>query len=262
SAMATPTDEELLRRCWDFELAIGEAIAERVEDVGEGFTAVLDTRIPQVWDANYLVVESPAVTAQAVAAKADEVMGDLGMEHRGMGARDPALGARLTEGLVKLGWEAEVDVYQVLRRDPDRPADVEVEQVSVEDAYPVNRAAMLAEDWGTPEVVEQMRKRDGRIAQACHDRWFAAGHEGEPASVCRLMQRDGIGQVEDVATLEPARGQGLARAVVLAAAQASVADGDELTFISALADDWPRRLYERLGFDAVGEVTTARRKPQ
>ena len=46
-------DTELVRRCWEFELGIGEAIAERVEDVGDGLTAVTDTRIPLVWDSNF-----------------------------------------------------------------------------------------------------------------------------------------------------------------------------------------------------------------
>jgi hypothetical protein len=40
---------------------------------------------------------------------------------------------------------------------------------------------------------------------------------------------------------------------VEAALQASLADGHELTFLVANADDWPRRWYERLGFAEIGE---------
>jgi hypothetical protein len=40
----------------------------------------------------------------------------------------------------------------------------------------------------------------------------------------------------------------------MAAAGASRDRGDELTFIVAYGDDWPWKLYERLGFDRVGEV--------
>lgn len=261
-AVPHPTDKDLLCRCWNFELALGEAVAERVEDVGGDITAVLDTRIPQVWDSNYLVAESEQVTPTRLAAKADEVLGGLGMKHRAALTRDPAHGSRLAEGMEKLGWEIEGGVYLVLRREPDRPAAADVEQVVFDDVREVNRTIILAEDWGTPEVAEQIFEHERRIAEAYRDRWFAARHEGEIASCCRLIQRGGIGQVEDVSTLEPARNRGLARAVSLAAARTSVDDGDELAFIAALADDWPRKLYSRLGFDEVGETSIARRKPQ
>jgi hypothetical protein len=45
-------------------------------------------------------------------------------------------------------------------------------------------------------------------------------------------------------------GQGYARAVVTAAAEA--ATGADLVFLVASATDWPRQLYRKLGFDAVG----------
>jgi GNAT superfamily N-acetyltransferase len=259
--MPESTDEDLVRRCWEFELGIGEATAVRVEDVGAGITAVLDTRIPLVWDSNYVVVETADVSPNTVADKADEVLGGLGMKHRQAYTRDPAQGALITAGLVKLGWEADLGVYQVLRREPNRPAEVDAEELDFDQLGPVTHMSAMDEDWGTEEVVEQLRERDRLIGEAYRDRWFAARHEGEIASCCRLTQRDGIGQVENVSTLESARGHGLARAVVLAAAQASVDDGDELTFIGALRDDWPRQLYERLGFDLVGETSYAQRKP-
>jgi predicted GNAT family acetyltransferase len=250
-----------LERCWGFELGLEMAFSERVEDVGDGITAVLDTRIPLVWDANYLLAEAEEVTAQQLAAKADEVLGGLGMEHRSAGTRDPATSDRVAAGLEKLGWEREDSLHMVLRREPDRPADAEVEQVSLDDVRHINEAIIEAEDWGSREVAEQIHSRNRRIGGEWSDRWFAARNDGQIASCCRLLQREGIGQVEDVATLEGARGHGLARAVVLEAARTSVDDGDELTFLSALAGDWPRELYTRLGFDAVGEVSYARRKP-
>ena len=93
------------------------------------------------------------------------------------------------------------------------------------------------------------------------DRWFVAPAGGDPASACRLLARDSIGQVEDVGTLPEARNQGLARAVTLAAARASEEDGNELTFLAAAADDWPRLLYARLGFDEIGQLHAFRRRP-
>jgi predicted GNAT family acetyltransferase len=67
--------------------------------------------------------------------------------------------------------------------------------------------------------------------------------------------------VEEVGTLPSHRNRGYARAVVLAAVAASVAAGHDLTFIGAYADDWPRRLYARLGFEEIGEEVVLYRKP-
>ncbi len=259
--MSRPSDNEVMRRISEFGHELDLAIAERVEPVGEGITAYLDTRIPRVWDANYLVVER-GVSAQEAAAKADEVLGGLGMVHREVSPSDQSFAAELEPGFLELGWEAEHGVQMVLRREPDRQAGLEVEEIGIEQAQEVRRS-LLAENQNVsdPETVEQLLELDRRVSEAVRDRWFAARHEGELAGCCRLMQAPGIGQVEDVATLEPARNQGIARAVVLAAAQASVADGDEITFIGALLDDWPRRLYERLGFDQVGAWRYFRLKP-
>lgn len=255
-------DEQLLRRCWDFEIALDLEFSPRLEDVGDGFTAVLDPELPQVWDSNYLIVERPDAEAEAVAAKAEQVLDGLGMGHRSVYTREPQWGAPLADALVKLGWEREDDLYLLLRREPDRPAEVAVEQVSLDDVAQVNRATILAEKWGSEELAVQLHERDRKLGKVCRDRWFAAHHEGEIAACCRLMQYQGLGKVEDVATLEAGRNRGLARAVVLEAIRCSRADRDELTFIVALADDWPRQLYERLGFDSLGIASSARRRPE
>ena len=265
--MAQPTppnepDSELLRRCWHFELDLDAEVSPRVEDAGDGFTAVLDTDLPLVWDSNYLVVEREDAGAEELAAKAEEVLGGLGMEHRQAYTREPGWSTSLAREMVGLGWEDQRDVYMLLRREPDREPGVEVEEVGLDEVRHVNQATILAEPWGTEEVAEQLHERDRKFGEVCRDRWFAARSEGQIASTCRLMQFEGIGKVEDVSTLEPARNQGLARAVVLEAIRSSVADGDELTFIVAEADDWPRQLYVRLGFDDLAEASAPQRKPE
>ena len=256
-----PTDEQLLRRGWKFELDLDLHFAERVEDVGDGFTAVLDPTLPLVWDSNYLIVESGEIEAEAVAAKADEVLGGLGLEHRAVYPREPQWSVQLADPMVELGWEAERDLYMVLRREPDRPAAVAVEEVDLEEVRRVKDEIILAQEWGTEEVAAQLHGRDRKVGEVCRDRWFAARHEGEIASTCRLMQFEGIGKVEDVSTLRAAQNNGLGRAVVLEAVRNSLADGDEMTFLAALADDWPRLFYQRLGFDPVGEAVSLQRKP-
>ena len=53
-------------------------------------------------------------------------------------------------------------------------------------------------------------------------------------------------------TLSEHRGKGLASAVVLRAAAAAREAGADFVFLVADSDDWPQKLYERLGFDPIG----------
>jgi len=259
--MAQTTDVALLQRCHDFELELSLAVAERVEDLGDGITAVLSPGIPLVWDANFLLVEE-GLPAAEIAVRADDVLGGLGMKHRFVVTRQPALADELEGEFEQLGWDVDRTLVMGLRREADRPGSVEVEQVTAEVAEPLRLALMQAHPWTTAEAAPQLLEFDRRLGRVFRDRWFAARHDGEPASACRLYQHDGVGQVEDVETLPDARNQGLARAVVLAAAQISREDGDELTFITADATDWPLQLYERLGFDPVGITLGFRIKPE
>ena len=74
----------------------------------------------------------------------------------------------------------------------------------------------------------------------------------EPHGTTDLYCEDGVGQVENVATLPEYRGRGLARSVVLRAVAESHAAGNNLTFLVADTGDWPRQLYEKLGFETFG----------
>jgi ribosomal protein S18 acetylase RimI-like enzyme len=62
-------------------------------------------------------------------------------------------------------------------------------------------------------------------------------------------------QVEDVGTLPEHRNRGYAKAVVLAAIAAAREDGADFVCLVADANDWPKELYRRLGFDEIGHYT-------
>jgi predicted GNAT family acetyltransferase len=71
---------------------------------------------------------------------------------------------------------------------------------------------------------------------------------------CHLYRVAGEAQIEDVVTTPPWRGRGMARAIVLDALGTACEAGCEFVFLVALADDWPWRLYERLGFVRLGQM--------
>jgi predicted GNAT family acetyltransferase len=55
-----------------------------------------------------------------------------------------------------------------------------------------------------------------------------------------------------VYTIDAYRGRGYARALVTRAVALARQAGHELTFIVADDEDWPKRLYARIGFEPAG----------
>ena len=90
----------------------------------------------------------------------------------------------------------------------------------------------------------------GEIGNGRH---FAVRAEGEVVSSTTLFSDGQTAQIEDVATMPEHRGQGYARALVLHALADARAAGHDFVFLVADARDWPKELYRRLGFEAVGE---------
>lgn len=260
-------DPELLQRFIDFELALYKEASEEVRPC-EGGYAMLNPSIPLVWDANDVILTDEDVSAEVADRVADEQIGGMGMNHRSLAHRVPAAGARLERGLAALGWEVEWARYMELRGKPDRESDIEVTEHGIEEIADLrlrfHRDELPIAQPKRAETAEQLLELDRRVGKVGGDRWFVARDDhGNPASACRLYELpgQGIGQVEDVATLTEARKRGLARAVVLAATRASRDAGHEVTFIAAEADDWPQLLYERLGFRTIGSFAWFRKRP-
>jgi GNAT superfamily N-acetyltransferase len=82
--------------------------------------------------------------------------------------------------------------------------------------------------------------------------FFTASVAGEPAGLCELHRDATDAMVENVFTLERARGHGVARSVVLRAIEVARDEGAGHVFIVTDDDDWPKELYARLGFDRIG----------
>ncbi|HEX6491256.1 MAG TPA: GNAT family N-acetyltransferase, partial [Gaiellaceae bacterium] len=138
---------------------------------------------------------------------------------------------------------------ELARPDASRP-DSRGRRTDASTAY---AEAIRHEPHGRDELlVQQLLEHRRLIQRAVPTRLFAALAEGRLVSHCELYSAGGVGQVENVATLPAFRGRGLATALVECAVSESRAGGNELTFLVAGADDWPKLLYEKLGFEIVG----------
>ena len=246
----------------EFELSLDLKISDEViaHDWGRVF---LCPSLPLVWDLNWILVEQEGMAAAEVIAVAEEAL--VGFEHRAVAIRGEADGERLAAEFADVpDWEVETTLYMVWNGEAGRRAPGEARETPFAGCEELRRELIYAglgeeEAGGDREAAtEQLLEMDRRFAAASGDRWFAAPSE-EPASACCLLSGEGIGQVEEVGTLAAARGRGFAQATVLAAADASKEAGHRVTFLSAEADDWPRRMYERLGFEPGGTMHVLRR---
>lgn len=249
-------------RLLEFELGLDREASEAVvaHDWGRAF---LSPTLPLAWDANWILIDREGMTVAEVAAAAEDCLG--GYAHRAVAIRDEAEGERLAAEVSELpGWEVERDLYMLLGEEAADETDHEVAEMPLRECEELRRKLIreVLDDGveALGETTEQLLEMERRCGAAAGDRWFLAPPD-EPASACCLLGDGEIGQVEDVGTLAHARGRGLAKAVVRAAIAASREAGHRHTFVVADADDWPRLLYERLGFATCGVLHVLRRPP-
>ncbi|MBA3866255.1 MAG: hypothetical protein H0X42_07905 [Solirubrobacterales bacterium] len=257
-------DATIRRRLLDFELGLQAAIADTVFERALG-RACLTPSLPMVWDASWIALEEPGMAVDELARLADEVLGGAGFGHRGVHVCNEADGRRLAAAAAsQAGWEPTRIDYMVWREPTDRRPAADVVEVKLAEIANLRqeliREPFPAENPNREQIVAQLFERDRRFGEVAGDRWFAAAPE-QPAAACRLLSQGDLGQVEDVVTLERARNRGLAQAVTLEALTKSREAGHEITFRAADGEEWPRLMYEKLGFAKVGELHTLHRYP-
>jgi GNAT superfamily N-acetyltransferase len=250
------------QRAIAFMRRLDDRACERREPFAGG-VATLTDRLPRIANLNLLRVEELAerlaaaelrAEAARIADEADRLGGQL--VHRRVVAYDEEIGTRLALGFEALpDWITERVVLMAQHRPIDRDVDTTfVRQVEEDELQPA-RERFMRSGGAADELIAQELDAARRLA-ALGDVWaFAALVDGAVASYCELYA-DGTGaaQIRGVATLAEHRGGGLARATVSHALAKSHAIGHELTFLRAVHDDWPKNLYGKLGFDAIGTM--------
>lgn len=236
-----------------------EGVCDELVPTAHG-TAMLTPSLPLVWQVNAIRVEDPDAGVEELSAEADELQG--GFAHRKLVVHDEQLGARLAPRLAEGGWNVFRVLVMVRLRPPDRPSEPGAgAEVSRELGAATLAAFRREQPFGwQDEAVRQLAEMDDRYTRVVAARDFASPPE-DPACACRLYIHDGLGQVDEVGTLEARRGRGHARAAVAAAADTAAAGGCESVFIVTDDADWPKDLYRRLGFDEIGATYEFLRLP-
>jgi GNAT superfamily N-acetyltransferase len=259
--MPTTTRSEL-ERLRGVRRAQLERVSSRAEPFAHG-TAFFTPEHALKWDLNLLLVDRvpPGLGAQELMTDADRLQGRAGLRHRKLELAEG--GEHLRTDFEAAGWSVDHLLLMLLRRGADRrgaTAPVSVREVGHDAVRP------LAERWHSELLssgsATELTEADAAAARLLSARSFLAERDGAPAAYALLLDDgDGVGEVDQVYAAPEHRGAGLASAVVRAAAGASLERGDELTFLVADAEDWPRVLYDRLGFEMVGTRFEFTRKP-
>lgn len=252
----------LFDRAQRFLRMVEDGVATRRIDGPLG-TTLLNDDYPAAHSMNLVRMQLTDASPEAVEAGITAAMDAGGREHLEAIVPDAAVGARLAPGLRQRGWTvtelALMAWLQPTSREPEATAAV----VPWHAVRPVIFEAWMREPLvAGEEVARQLTDRRDAIAQAVDVRHVVSPPPPERIGSYADLYSDGqTAQIESVNTLEEFRNGGLASAVVLHAARVAQAEGHDLIFLVADADDWPLLLYQRLGFVEIGrywELSKAR----
>ena len=250
TSSSSSRDGEDLAAFFELERGLLELLSTRVVPSPFG-VAYLDDDFPTRYYSNFLLVDRDLEEASAdrLIEEADQALVDRA--HQRIVIRDEGLGAALAPTLAQRGFEASHDVVMVHRRSPDRPGSLPVAQRTFDEV-----ASLILETYreeaASPDVADHFTQQHGKFERVIGARFFTASVDGEPAGLCELHRDATDAMVENVFTLERARGHGVARSVVLRAIEVARDEGAGHVFIVTDEDDWPKELYARLGFDRIG----------
>jgi GNAT superfamily N-acetyltransferase len=258
--------ESQLARARHFMRAAVRRQAEQIIEMSYGF-AVLDSRFPHSYDHNKLVLTAPVDPAEAV-SDADRILGGAGLAHRLISVHG-GIEQAWADVCVAAGYQHSAELIMVQTGAPaDRPADqrIQVAAVGVDGLRESGRREWREQlpDAGE-DVIEQLVARRVTRLEAAPEVAFLAVRDGMGQIVSRadlyLDPADRVAQIEDVLTLSEHTGRGFARAIMAEGLRRAQAAGCDLVFVVADADDWPRQLYTRLGYRAVGDGHSFVRPP-
>ena len=237
----------MIDRIHAFRAALQDASSERRVPARHG-DGLFAPSVREVYDMNYVRAEHPAPVDELI-ADAERLMEDYFHQRVILERAD----ARSATGFRANGWTVVPHLIMARTREPDRRVDTSmVREVPFAELAAARREVTIGEPWGDDEISSLLDDAKQLIVRAVPIRFFAAFDDGEIAAYCEVRSDGVVAQIEDVNTLERFRGRGLGRAVVQHAID-EARKANEIVYLEALADDWPRELYAKLGFDVVGE---------
>lgn len=249
------------------------SLADEVLEV-EGGSVALTPSLPLVYSLNRFRPHA-TVGPEDVVALADRHLAHLPYRH--IDIDDEATAAALERSVVtpESGWKVDREVFMVLGEAPvtgegepgepsgsrpgNSPGDVVVE-LSADEVDEMMRRWHVEENFDTvPGVLDQLEAYNRREGALWGERPLGVREGGRPVAITKSRSHGDVGWVEDVYTLPDARRKGYARLLVSRAIDLARSGGHDVTFIIADDNDWPKHLYEELGFQPAWRAWTFHR---
>jgi GNAT superfamily N-acetyltransferase len=248
---ASSTEVGQLEHALAFMRAGLAATADAVRPIDAGIV-VSTPSLPAVWAVNQVRV-AEALTFEELVELAEQQL--AGSEYRQIAVEHQQAGPELERAFRAARWKVERDVVMVMSGPAERRADTSVVDDAGEDEMLELMRRWYEHDEPTPTEVEQLVEFGRREARALGDRLLGVrSGDGRLVAITKLRSDGSTAQVEDVYTVPEARGRGFARALISRAAELARDGEHDMTFIVADDEDWPKLLYERLGFRPVGHL--------
>ena len=224
---------------------------------------VTEARFPAIWDFNYARVDeaAPTLTLGDVADALLPALADVGTDMFHVLLFHPEETTDLMVELSTLGHTLSWDLVMDLTDDPTiQPADVRVEPLDAVDELWTRVQDSLALFGNDATVSEQLRRIEEETFSTEHKRWLGVRDDnGTIVALAALVQLEGVGYLDNVATFPEARGRGMATAIVSRAIELARGSGAEHVSLFADPDALPVvRMYERLGFREVGRLASTK----
>lgn len=238
------------------------AMADRVTQLPFGFSIAAPS-LPSWCDANrvYVTHGSELRDADELVAAAKDVCDPIpGADHLAVTLEDGDGGARLAQGLDRRGWR--LTQLRLMRHRGELPEARSRTRLVTESEIGTLREALAIEEKIPAAILDQMHESHRRAAEAAERRTVVAlDEEGIAAALTDVYVRDGVGIVDNVATLQRARHRGLGSAAVVAAMKAGRANGGERLVLFA-EPDVADGFYAPLGFEVIGRSIDCLRLPE
>jgi GNAT superfamily N-acetyltransferase len=250
---AAQTMPSMLDRALDFQRALDEALATRVEEMSWG-AAIFRDDLPRVTDLNVLVVTrgGDGLDARHLMAEADRLQ--AGLPHRAIRIDDQASAARVAPEFAATGWLVSRTALMALRRSPDRPIDTSAATEVELDRIHIARAAAIRRVHRDLDVAGEALEVGALQHDAARVQAYAALVGTEVAAYCLLRVGEKGAKLVEVQALARSQGHGVGRATIWAAVSAARRERVNPIFVECEYEEWAKSVYRRLGFDEIGTM--------
>jgi GNAT superfamily N-acetyltransferase len=234
---------------------------ERVEPQPWG-ALVTDARFPLIWDVNYARVETDDASLRLsdIDGPLEPALERVQAAHHHVVLFHPEELTEVIAQASRRGARLTWDVVMLLDTpaSPTPRSQAVVEEVAgPDDRFFATVRRTLGEFGVTDDAVaRQLLRIEREVMLPAGKRWFRVGAPGDEAALGSLIVLDGVGLVDHIVTMPPARGRGYAEAVVRRIVDQARAAGTDILVLLAEPEGPARRIYERIGFRSLTTIAS------